>query len=384
MADQKWKPQEEYQKRHTNFSPGLITNLADTLIPDGACSDCLNVNFDNGFINKREGYARYRNDSLGAKVETLYEYRKSDGTAYIIAATASKVYCAGEEGWTEIGTVTGKPRFVTFAGALLMLDGGHKLQKWEGTGSFAEVTPFSPTTGTNGFNNITDYSLMTVYKNRLFVAGSASNPSMVWFSDIGRYDYFPEGLSWGDAWFQVNAGDGDRITAFGPFPDSLIIFKEHSIHALVGDTPDATFSNAFQLKPVNTSVGTDSQETVVATHGYLIFRGAEGVYALTGTKLDYLGFKPLSDNISPNILAANTNRAKECAVAYENKYWLAIEDGARETYLMDYSMRYPPWTRYSIAPTAFLVSRTGNSCSVTHRALSTSSAAWTPTMARLS
>lgn len=359
-AQQQWQPQEEYQKRLTNFTPGLVTALADTLISDGSCSDCLNVHFDNGFINKREGYAKYRTTGIGGKVETMYEYRKADGTSYIIATTASKVYYDNGTDWTEIATVTGTPSFATFADTLLMLTGDGVLQKWSGTGSFADVTAYTPGTGepANGFSTITGFRYLAVHKNRLFVAGNSTYPNQVWFSEVGRYDYFPINVTdVGDYWLMCNSNDGDKVTAFGHYPDALIIFKERSIWALTGDTPDPTLSNTFQLRPVNSTIGASTQATVVQTHGNVIFRGPDGVYALTGLKYDEIGFRSMSDAIENNIRAGYTNRATECAVSYKDKYWLTVEDGTRETYLMDYTMKSLPWTRYSIAATAYLKTR---------------------------
>jgi hypothetical protein len=357
MAAQQWKPAEEFQKRLTNFTPGLVTALADTLIADGSCSDCLNVHFNDGFINKREGYAKYRATGIGGKVESLFEYRKANGSVYIIAATADHVYSDNGTGWTEIATITGKPSFVTFADTLLMLTGDGVLKKWDGTGSFADVTAYTPVSPepTNGFSTVTGFKYMAVYKNRLYLAGNATYPNQVWFSEIGRYDYFPIDVTdIGDYWFMCNSGDGDKITAFGQYPDALVIFKERSIWALVGSTPDPTLSDTHRLIPVNSTIGTTAQATVVQTHGNVIFRGADGVYALTGLKYDQIGFRSMSDAVDPNIRAGYANRASECAVAYQNKYWLTIDDGVRETYLMDYTMKSMPWTRYSIAATAFL------------------------------
>jgi hypothetical protein len=108
-------------------------------------------------------------------------------------------------------------------------------------------------------------------------------PSFVFYSDSG----FPEQLSSGFQFLDVQSGDGEPITGLAQLDDSLLIFKPTSIwqvSTLADGTP--------VLSPVAEGVGCVAPGSLTLTRGRLLFVGQEGVYEYDGG-----GVRPLSNEL---------------------------------------------------------------------------------------
>lgn len=131
-------------------------------------------------------------------------------------------------------------------------------------------------------------SIITTYKNRVFLAG-LENPNEIRYSKIVR-QY--EGVAFNDALsIQCDPRGGD-ITALNQLDDKLIVFKNTSLSAIAGDGPtdvgvDQTYS---EPELISTDVGcTDGNSVVLGPDG-LFFKSAKGIYLLTRSlQLVYIG-----------------------------------------------------------------------------------------------
>lgn len=85
--------------------------------------------------------------------------------------------------------------------------------------------------------------------------------------------------------FKVTNSNG-KIVSIKSFDDKLMIFCEHTIHALYGDTPDTSMQNQFQLVDINNNLGALLERCVTVGGGRLFFLGDdEEVYEFTGSAL---------------------------------------------------------------------------------------------------
>ena len=77
-----------------------------------------------------------------------------------------------------------------------------------------------------------------------------------------------------------------KLISLKSFDDKLMIFCEHSIHCVYGDTPDIEMSNRFQLVDINNNLGAVSDRCIAIGGGRLFWLGDnKEVYEYTGSSL---------------------------------------------------------------------------------------------------
>jgi hypothetical protein len=113
------------------------------------------------------------------------------------------------------------------------------------------------------------------FHNYLFVANTTANPSRLYLSNAGDPDTFTTASDYVD----INANDGDEITALYPFGNELYVFKNNTIWSISGFTSatfTATTASAQNLNSKIYGYGTPSQKAIVNTGldlYYLSFSG---------------------------------------------------------------------------------------------------------------
>jgi len=86
-------------------------------------------------------------------------------------------------------------------------------------------------------------------------------------------------------WVDVNPEDGGHITKVVPFGQSIVIFKDQSMYALVGAGDPTT----ARLYKIDDSVGCTSPGTVVTGEGYLFWVTSDGAYQYDGSRIIPIG-----------------------------------------------------------------------------------------------
>lgn len=125
---------------------------------------------------------------------------------------------------------------------------------------------------TNQFNFTLVPSYLEMYQNMMFMAGFSSYPSRVYFSNIGSFENLePENF------FDVRTGNSDDIQCLIVFQDNLIIFKNKSIHAVVGDGPES-----LALKDMTLDYGCVNNLAAVQFENKLWFMDSKGVCEYNG------------------------------------------------------------------------------------------------------
>ena len=165
---------------------------------------------------------------------------------------------------------------------IVFVDGLNSALVYDGT-IFYEITPSGTgvqpttngdTTSAGGPNCPAAPSLVSVFKNRLFIGGDITTPSQVSYSSpLTVYD-FTAGL--GAGYVQV----GFDVVQFKPFRDNLYVFGSNSI-SRIEDTGDADLP--FAIQPVTANVGCVARDSVLEIGGDLLFLAPDGFRPVAGT-----------------------------------------------------------------------------------------------------
>lgn len=100
------------------------------------------------------------------------------------------------------------------------------------------------------------------HNSRLF----AASDTRLYFSNLDAPEAFDP-----DNWESVNPDDGQVITAIHKAYDTLLIFKTHSLYALLGDDPQS-----WKFVLLDPQIGTTSSRSVVTVEGRTYFWSDQG------------------------------------------------------------------------------------------------------------
>ena len=137
------------------------------------------------------------------------------------------------------------------------------------------------------------YGIPAFHKGRLFIANPKTN--IVTFSALYDFDNFAkveEGQT--DIDYSVIAGDYQvtnglgKIVALKSFDNKLVIFCEHSMHVMYGDSPNVEI-NFFTLVDLNNGIGALSERAMAIGGGKLYWLGDDlNVYEYTGAYINII------------------------------------------------------------------------------------------------
>lgn len=291
-------------KAYDNFSLGLNSLFAPTLLEDAEASDLQNVRLrEKGTVAKRGGTKRL-NTGLGLTggVEGLHALYRKDGTKYLLFKIGTTLYkldtaTGSEVAITNTLTAGKRLRMVTYRDKAYCTDGADAMFTCDGT----------TTTAVGGTPPLS--SIIAIFFNHVFAVDPAT-PNRMRFSDLDNPDSWPA-LSFID----VNSDDGDRITAYLVTRGRLYIFKEKSVWQLLGDS----VSN-FSLDGPRSSYGAVNQEVVRQVGDLILFLSRGGVVAFDGAQSVVL-----SEKIDPDIRLINQQAIDQAtAYVYRDEYGLAV------------------------------------------------------------
>lgn len=122
------------------------------------------------------------------------------------------------------------------------------------------LTVLAPDTAENDPPPTTNF--LAWHKSRMFTAGDADQPNYLYYSKVG----LPESFDESERFERVNPDDGQEITALHPVHDVLLIFKTHSMYALVGDDP-----SEWEVQCIDPRIGCLSHRSVCTANGWTYF-----------------------------------------------------------------------------------------------------------------
>lgn len=304
---------------------GLNDAFAPTAIADNEAADLQNIILTTyGSFATRDGYAKLNSTTLGASVicTGLKYYSPISGSKYLIGIFDNdKVYKmdygagTGPDGtWDDItGSVSfsiGQNNLASFAigeDTLIIEDGLNTTApyKWTGSGNIAALGGSPP-----------NATMVAFHKNMAFASGNDTNPSTIYFSDVGDIENWTTGLSGN---LSVETDDGSIIRAIIPGFDALYIFKDYSIWRLTGSDKDS-----FQLQRMVSGTGCRSPNSVARIGNDFFFTDGQGnVYLYDGA----IKLKLISTKVQGTLDGANFSRWLYVSTTqFEDDYYVAFSN----------------------------------------------------------
>lgn len=183
------------------------------------------------------------------------------------------------------------------------------------------------------------FSMSVVYQNRLWVAGDASNPSRLYYSDLNDPT-----AGYSGNFFDINPEDGSKITALHVYRGNLFIFKgpiKGSITVLTGATP-----STFALSPFSETIGCVGPNAITDFQDDVMFMDTAGHSRTLATTDRFGDFQtavvtdPIRDIITGALDKTQLKFAEMHNDALNSRIWLSIPTGTtqdlRQIIIIDY------------------------------------------------
>lgn len=137
-----------------------------------------------------------------------------------------------------------------------------------------------------------DFTLISLYLDRLFLAGVAGDPYFIFYSEVGLPDVYP-------ALNYIPCNQEDPITGIVVYLDRLIVFNRRSMGQILGKTSDQ-----FRYAPIQGSIGCVDNRTiqtrVIDGVPVLVWLSDKGFYAYNGNSIVYIS-DVIEDQVNSNI-----------------------------------------------------------------------------------
>lgn len=343
-----------------DFTGGLNLRSDQFQLGDNESPEILNMDIDpRGGIRTRRGFTPYATPTgLPGEVISLWSFNKLGVDPRLCAQVheggqASAVYNLDGGSWSKVGTdnTTLDPvSQFTFKDVLYVGNGTDLVLRWAMPG----VSRLNGNLTSNDFDNPTTGNMpigrcMTVFNGHVFV-GNTTEGAGTRYPNRLRFSHpnFPEAYRAVD-YIDVDPGvDGDEIVALVPYGDQLLIFKNHSVHVLMGYGWDS-----WSVQTVSNVIGAATPRSVVSSPlGVYFVDWPGGVYHWNGRQLSNV-----STNIRPVFDAEPTpsgswSTGDDCVLHWvRERLWVVVKD---VTYVMDPSLAkgQGSWTKYDLRPYA--------------------------------
>lgn len=289
----------------SDFSGGLNTRLSGVLLAPNETPRAQNVLFDEtaaGGITRRKGFSALNSSAIGggsSDVNAVYQLEQSDGDKYCVAFSSTNGYyssdgCGSFTSFASTLTRNNNVNCDSYGDNLYCVNNQYNF-RFDGANDIA-------------FSGPSDLNIIRVFRNRCFAAGTDTNPSRLYWSNLGTCNTWTTSTDFVD----IDAEDGDVITAIGPpLFDLLPIYKRFSTHLLQFD--NATPANR-KIITVSRSIGAKNHRTVASFANRQYFEsvgpygGQPGIYVLDGALIQEASDKLRGEVDSLSNLFANTGR----------------------------------------------------------------------------
>lgn len=319
-------PDEQSQKFSIPTFKGYNQAVDESQLDPGSTQNAQNFICRNGILEVTLGNTKYVLPAVPGGIETLMSFFKNqaDGTVVktLLAASPTTIYKWTGTVWTAIktGLTSGRFSFINYQSGLtemiILSNGVDAMFKWDGT-TFADLggTPYTPK-GTS----------ISLHYERVWVTGDKAAPNMVYFSKDLNPEFWaatdpsaPDPLAVAGGEIDIPTFDGGVNIGLSTIFDNVVIFKTYSLWKIVG-----TYPGEYQQIHIHSANGAIAERSIVDGSLQCYFLAMDGVYTYDGVKA-----YPISSPIKDIIKAMNaTYRDKAVGVFYDNRYILAIPEGA--------------------------------------------------------
>jgi len=332
---------------------GLNTQASPSALPPEWLSKADNIILDEqGRISSRKGIQQVTTSVSGEKVQSICEYRASNGTTKLFCGTDGDIYfvnTANTPYTLDAQTRTGTPQTITaghwqwvnFNEKLYGFQNGHTPVYYSGSAwtDLVDLGSYNPPSGITTF----DPNCALGEYGRLWVGGITENSNVVYYSDTLQGDKWNTGAS-GQIDLKTVWGN-DYIMGISAFMGKLVIFGTQNI-AIYNNPYDPT---ELVLDELIEGIGLKARDSVAHLGDDIVFLSNTGVRSLARTvtsdgKMPLRNFsKNIRDELALNIVSANMTQCKAAYCLCGGFYMLAFPD--RNTiYYMDFTIINPDST----------------------------------------
>lgn len=345
-----------------NPGKGLNTLVSDNLIDDKEASDLQNIQFvEGGGVSKRFGFKQVGGD-LSNNPRGLGTYLDASGSRYATTIDGTTLKYNAGSGWTAAtGSTFTANQGVTFTQAR------SKLYVWNGTEGGTEFNG----SACSRPGTMPKAKFAIFYKGYHFSSGVAGQINRLYIStSTDASDFTNAATTLNDStevpgatvfagtganFVDIDKDAGDRITGLATFQDSLVIFKENSIHQL---TLDASGTPTVAL--VTRSLGAVSHKSIDVVENDVFFLSRRGYFVL-GNEPNFFNAirtNELSARIHDDVaLIGQTNYELVSSIYVDNVYYSAvpISGNTANNVIFTYDRRFLAWSKSYINAESFTV-----------------------------
>jgi len=167
---------------------------------------------------------------------------------------------------------------------------------------------------------------LETYKNMLFMGGFSSQTSNVWYSDLGApYQVQLENF------VEIRTDNGDVITNMITFQDTLVVFKNNSVHEINGDAPQN-----LSLKNMTHEYGCVNSTGAVTFENKLWFCDQKGICEYNGPNTFIVSYA-----VEQKLSLVDKSKCRAFHVKDRNEVWFCF---GNECFVFDYDVN--AWTIY--------------------------------------
>jgi hypothetical protein len=345
--------------RTDDFRGGLNLRADPFQLGENESPDLLNVDIDpRGGFSMRGGAVRTNTTAIGSLAanaltpRTLFPWNTS--SPQLLASTNGKVFYSTGGNFTDTAAAitsawgasfapwSGTSKFVYFATGV-----GGQCNKWSGTtrtsltasATAAWQESFASPVGTH----MPQADHAATHIDRMWVASTSEDGTA--YPDRVRWShpFFPE--SWRSVDYIDIVDGGSGITALVPFGGALLVFKQHSIHAIHGYDTDT-----IQVVKLTGDLGVWSPQCVATTENRLfLFSWPHGLFGWDGSQ-----FVDLFAQLRPMVERGELDESKIAQVYVSlvgRRVWLSLPEATTTafptfTYVLDLTLG--AWVRYQM------------------------------------
>jgi hypothetical protein len=334
--------------------PGGLNRESDPLqVEANELAEATNVDLGlQGAVSKRKGYTRFDTPSYTAVLDSVTTWRRLGGSEFLVAHRSNGQLVYGDvaafdtrsTSWSAPTGASDYPvAYASLGNTLYVSSLRGNTQKFDGT-TWTSIT--DNTLNGSGTEFPRARHLVSLHE-RVFAFNVDVNAgrfrSRMYFSNAAQAETW-EALDWID--FQPD--DGQEITAASAFGESIIVFKNNSIHLLSGTDP-----NSFTRYPVDSKIGCESPGTVVPDGNVIrFFDFRTGVWEFDGAS-----FQKIDDKINSYLLSGTNvgQHHKAVGFVWMSKYYLSVPWGTDEfnSRTFVYDTRTKAWTEWTVGFSGF-------------------------------
>ncbi len=343
----------------TRFGVGLIDEdqISKLEYPEGACIDCQDVVWvPSGAMTKRRGLSKMHGTAWrNAAITKIAHWENSSGASYAlvfscisgtVSASIATVTTSGAVAeFSSISTpttawepeITEPISVASMVGSAVMTYWGNigTLLGWTG-GSGASFYSASP----SGARVVVGFGNYLFACNVLDSAGAQKRSRIQWCTSRNMG-------SWPSTYYMdLDAEDGDQITAAVVFQNKLIVFKKYKTYAVYWVGGELLFTSEL----ISSNIGCVGPNAWAESGGKLYFIGSYGLYEFDGRS------SPISiaDHIQTTVNTMNILVSQTFEVDSDDENWqvwfnIATFTSGVKDLILAYDTRFKSFTKFNIS-----------------------------------